>query len=179
LGRQSLRGWKVLDVDGDGRTDLVYVRCAGGSASTCLVEVEVLFAGVNGTWTLAFPQRFNLPGVQAGAMPIAGDVDGDGRTDLVWVLNGLLAGTPGSGVRLQALMATGSTATPAASRFVTAFAAAPQQGPFAGTGEDSSVWRPMDVDGDGSIDLLHLARTRPPAPAPWGFNTTPTATCRW
>src|SRR5262245_9775841 len=158
LGRQALRGWKALDVDGDGRTDLVYIHSAGMSAAgTAIVEVEVLFADGNGTWNQAFPQRFTWPGGQADATLIPGDVDGDGKTDLLAVMNGLSTGTPGSGVRVQILNATGNAASPTTSGYVNAFTMGSQSPPFAGTGEDSGLWRTADVDGDGRMDLLHLS----------------------
>jgi RHS repeat-associated protein len=157
LGRQVLRGWKALDVDGDGRTDLVYVHCAGMSATaTCLVEVEVLFADGNGTWNQAFPQRFTWPGAKADVTLVPGDVDGDGRTDLIFLMNEPGAG-PGSGVRVQVLTATGTAATPFTPGNVNAFSLGSPQGPFPGMGEDVGLWRPADVDGDGRMDLVHIS----------------------
>lgn len=157
LGRQIMRSWKAMDVDGDGRTDLVYAHCAGLSATqTCLVEVEVFFADGSGMWNQAFPQRFTWPGAHADATVIPADVDGDGKTDLVAIMRQLGSG---GGIVIQILNATGAAATPFTSRYVTAFTVGAQQGPFADTGEDSGTWRSADVDGDGKTDLLHLANT--------------------
>src|SRR4029079_17568313 len=41
IGRQVVRGWKAMDVDGDGRTDLVYAHCAGITSGNCILSIEV------------------------------------------------------------------------------------------------------------------------------------------
>lgn len=74
--RADGRSWTM-----DGRTDLVYVHCAGMSAAaTCLVQVQVYS---DRQWAVeeASPQTFTWPGALADAsLLIPADVNGDGKS---------------------------------------------------------------------------------------------------
>jgi RHS repeat-associated protein len=161
-GRPVTRDWKVLDVNGDGRSDLLYSHCAGsfrlptGSDRVCTSDVEAFVATGEGRFTAWRLQRFGW----TGALPdspqlVPMDVNGDGLGDLVALLNDVRPGGQGDGLRIKTLLATGDQDA--------AFAEAPMKGPFptlrGALGGDTLNWRPTDVDGDGRTDLAHLAST--------------------
>jgi YD repeat-containing protein len=114
-----------LDVNGDGREDLVY------SSSTGAGQWMVMFA--NSTGGYATPINTGVANTgQAGAIPI--DYNADGKMDLlVPYSGGTWWVTLGSAVGLGALTNTGAPAT------------------ATGTGTNA---RALDVDGDGLEDLV-------------------------
>ncbi len=66
------------DFDGDGLTDLALTGGAGWT------YVPVAFSNGDGTFRLTFTTVSNFPtyAAQPGAVPVAGDFDGDGRADI-------------------------------------------------------------------------------------------------
>jgi hypothetical protein len=107
IGRPVARDWKVMDVNGDGRTDLVYVHCNLGLSGICSnTEVEALVSTGGGGWVARFLQRFVWPGALPDTPQVLPmDVNGDGRTDLVLLLNTVRPGSTGNGLRVQTLLA--------------------------------------------------------------------------
>ncbi|WP_035647620.1 RHS repeat-associated core domain-containing protein [Bradyrhizobium sp. ORS 285] len=166
-----------MDIDGDGRTDLVYAFDDGGKLGLTVFKSSIDAQGrptlVPGALNRAGPA--NLP---SGGSLLAVDVDGDGLTDLVYVYDD--AGTLG----LLPLFSDGSAFAPS-STDVTAT-----------TLPSGGRLLPVDLDGDGRIDLayaydaggklglgLYAARGRSgyierpsgvvPKPLPWGGTLIP------
>lgn len=166
-----------MDVDGDGRTDLVYAFDDGGKLGLTVFKSSTDARGrptlVAGPLNGAGPA--NLP---SGGSLLAVDVDGDGLTDLVYVHDD--AGTLG----LLPLFSDGNAFAPSST------------GATAPTLPSGGRLLPVDLDGDGRIDLayaydaggtlglgLYAARGRSgyveraggvvPAPLPWGGTLIP------
>ena len=137
----------LADVNGDGRTDLVF-RILGRTQG---IGTDVLFS--KGDETFTAPTGLELP-VSSGAYGASGwqrghaDVNGDGRTDLV-VHH---AGTSSTSVRVRALLSDGDGT----------FTAGPEVRPVSSGTYGSDDWaRGLgDVNGDGRADLVfHSAST--------------------
>lgn len=121
--------WKVMDVNGDGRSDLIHFCCAD--------YAEVWLGQADGTFSHT---RLLEPGsgydVKAGTW-LVGDFDGDGRGDLihfccadhadVWLGQPDGSFLPGRALR-----------------------------PGPGYDMQAGSWLVVDVNGDGRQDLLHL-----------------------
>lgn len=149
LDNSSATGWFAADVGGpqnraDGKDDLVMVDKTGTE-----LWVYTLISRGDGT----YDARFDRPWRDAngGQMPYGSsdlrywmslDVDGNGTTDLVHLLSA------GAGVRVEMLMSRGDGTWEATTRdyFQAASAALVA----------ASEFRPMDVNGDGLLDLVHV-----------------------
>ncbi len=133
------------DVDGDGRDDLVVAAPRGDSATGFVV---VLTGAIDDVPDLdALPRLLgDARGDQAGrALAAPGDVDGDGRADLV-------VGGPGAGGEAVAWLVTDLAATGPLG------AAGAQPLPLGGLrGAGLALAAPGDVTGDGTADLLVAA----------------------
>jgi hypothetical protein len=134
---------RLADVDGDGRADLIPVRAmtpAGGS-----VRPTVL--GSSGAPTVFAELAPVAQACLSGDVCEAGDVDGDGRADLVVFMRGK-TGVPGTGIVLVA------------------------RAGLSGFG-DAELWHPGfcleeedchvgDLDGDGKADIIVFAKENRP-----------------
>jgi FG-GAP-like repeat len=124
-------GWLSGDMDGDGRTDIIHLWNNNGALgmhvyrSTGTSYFNAFTSGNmgQGPWALAW---------------LAGDMDGDGLTDILqpWNNNGRLG-----------LIVYRSTGT----GYTTAFASSNM-----GAGSPAVAWRTGDADGDGRTDLIQL-----------------------
>ena len=135
FGAYDTGSFRPMDVDGDGRDDLVHVWHSGAG-----IRVHTLFSNGDGRWSAAAHDPW--PGFGAYDLELfrPADVNGDGRMDLVHVWHS------GAGIRVHTLMSNGN-GTWAASAY----------DPWPGFGAyDTGSWRPMDVDGDGAHDLVHV-----------------------
>ena len=149
-GRSVARSWKVLDVNGDGRADLVYAGCVP-SVTGCLLQVEALIAAGDGSWKPWWPQRFSWPDTPPGSPQIVpADVNGDGRTDLLALMNDIRPNPTGDDLRIHTLLAQDNAMAP--------FAQVPYKAPKAVVGSNIAGWRAMDVNGDGRADLVKVDR---------------------
>jgi RHS repeat-associated protein len=177
----QVAGWDgvflPMDVDGNGRTDLIYAFDDGGKLGLTVFKSSTDAQGrptlVAGPLNGAGPA--NLP---SGGSLLAVDVDGDGLTDLVYVYDD--KGTLG----LLPLFSDGNAFAPSST------------GATAPTLPSGGRLLPVDLDGDGRIDLayaydaggtlglaLYAARGRSgyverasgvvPAPLPWGGTLIP------
>ena len=127
-----------MDVNGDGSIDIVYATENGGD-----LGLTVFFATqIEGSWTLvAGPLNGAGPsGLTAGGTLLSLDVDGDGRTDLVYAFEDY----PNLG--LKTLFSDGFKFTPS-------------------TEDQTSLdvaWGgqciPLDIDGDGQTDLVYAVQ---------------------
>lgn len=149
------RNWLVADVgsaDGgpDGRADLLYVHYQDDANGRGL-QVYTLLSKGDGTWALRYRDA-KWPGYSSRdtANWRPADIDADGDTDLIHVdSSGLIDLTESDrGVRVDVLRSDGDGAwTPVPAREDT----------WRGFGSaDNLGWRPMDVNGDGRSDLVHL-----------------------
>jgi hypothetical protein len=134
-----------LDLDGDGTDDLVLAQepdRVDGSVSS------------NRAYVRSGPAAFGshpLPGFDEGLHPqsmAVGDVDGDGRLDIVLVHHDPRALAPKSGVRLYR-----NEGTTKLSEATSAFGIEP----IGGTERDAAL---VELDNDGRIDLVRLADER-------------------
>jgi Salmonella virulence plasmid 65kDa B protein/FG-GAP-like repeat len=138
--------WRVSDPDGDGDQDLVRVVYeAGTNGAQGNLRVDEMRSEGNGSWTPvqdvtawpAFPTSDTL-----GWQPM--DVQGDGRTDLVHV-----AGSKGHLV-VHSLLSDGD------GTYTRGLSSAATDGDMS----DTRGWRPINQNGDGAADLVHIHRQR-------------------
>jgi hypothetical protein len=159
------RTWKALDVDGDGRADLVHAQCYQPFiAPLCIYQLDTFLSRGDGTFARR-PRASVAWGVGTPNTPSwrPMDVNGDGRTDLVamWFLESTSSFPPTGGVYVQTLLSNGDGT----------WAQQPVRGPFAPPLspfdtfpglqlQDTQSWRAADVDGDGRADLVRVGSGR-------------------
>lgn len=119
------------DMDGDGRSDLLHLWNNGGMLGLHVYQST-------GT---SYANTFTSGNLGQGAAALAwltGDMDGDGRTDILqpWNSNGRLG--------LNVFRSTGTG-------YSTAFTSS-----NLGAGSGALAWRTGDADGDGRTDLIQL-----------------------
>jgi RHS repeat-associated protein len=156
-GRSVMRDWKVMDVNGDGRADLVHVRSQRSNrpGTNAVLQVEALISTGDGEWDLRRPQSFEWPGALSDTPQIqAMDVNGDGRGDLVCLMNDVRSVPSGKDLRIQTLLAQDDSS----SSLGRTFSQAPLRAPSVEADSATSTWRPMDVNGDGRADLVQITR---------------------
>ena len=129
----SFSGYEAMmsDVDGDGATDLVWVKAdsAGLHAYAALSNGDGTFAAAQAST----PATGSFSDYEA----LIGDINGDGVADLVWWQQ------DGSGLHAQAALANGD------GTFTAAQASTPDSGSF--SGYDALIG---DVNGDGLSELV-------------------------
>ena len=141
--------WRQMDVNGDGLTDLVHTSLEQPATGRGTLQVETLLARGDGTWQGPVHARhliaaFDDANVQ-DFMP--SDVNGDGRMDLVLVSTyaGQTFGATAN-LAIRTLMAAGGgTWRETGMQLVTQ--------PF----QSARRWIPMEVNGDGRTDLVHVS----------------------
>lgn len=163
--RPAATNWRVLDMDGDGRVDLLVTQQPGddtvGTSSWRVWRGTVDgFAAAAETWSLPMdrgPGAFAAPDKDADASPnwSLTDMDGDGRPDLVVMRDDASAST-----------ALGQTEWWVYGNDGGAFAAEPRAwalpggiapDTFAAAEDDPDVspdWSLADLDADGRMDLV-------------------------
>ncbi|GEN08365.1 RHS repeat-associated core domain-containing protein [Myxococcus fulvus] len=127
-----------LDVDADGRMDLVYAVNNGGKLGLTLFKATLR----DGRWTLVREGPVNGAGPDNllwGGRLLALDADGDGRTDLVY------ATQSASRLKLDVLYSNGRTFAASAS------------GPTATSLLFGGLLLPLDLDGSGQTDLVYAS----------------------
>jgi RHS repeat-associated protein len=134
-------GWQPMDVQGDGRTDLVKV--AGGKGQ---LAVYALLSNGDGSYT----RGLSSAAVDGDPTDLRGwravNQNGDGAGDLVHLR------AASDGLHVLTLLGTGSGG------FV------PRPSPaVSGTGSDTRRWLSADVDADGATDLVHVDSLGPGA----------------
>jgi hypothetical protein len=133
--------WQVLDVDGDGAPDLVYIQNSGTASNT--VEVHI----ASGTSTSSSPFSSitkkistTFPTGADGSWQMA-NYDNDGIADLVYIQN---INTSSGYVEIS--IASG------ASEYQTIV----QSVASAYSTENNGVWQMIDWDNDGVLDLVYI-----------------------
>lgn len=128
-------GWRLVDLNADGRMDLVRV-----SASQL---IEVALARGDGSWNYRVVRPTGIPtGVPLVAVQAA-DIDGDGRGDLV-IADTVTTGTTHSDRVVTLRGEAGNT-----------FSTSVWQGPHVPV--PSRTWRLADMNGDGRADLVAVS----------------------
>ena len=121
--------WTTGDINGDGRTDLVYIYARGNIAWTFLSNGD-------GSYT---PKTYSLgSGFDAGGgYWMTGDANGDGKADLIYVYP--------SGDIVWTFLSNGNGSYTAKTYSL-------------GSGFDAGggIWEPADVNGDGKSDLVYV-----------------------
>ena len=146
------RHWLPMDVNGDGRDDLVHIYYNGGGG----VRLHTLLSNGDGTWATEIGLAWITPSVyfKGSSLTYAdtrnwrpADVNGDGKMDLVLV--NVEAGQEKVRTLLSSFTSNTVKWTPITD------ALAPPSGislNFAATWN----WRAMEVNGDGMTDLVYI-----------------------
>ncbi len=135
------RRWKLIDIDADGRSDLVYTSFENGQ-----MKIYSLLSNGDGTWTTA--PVTTLAGFAGGDERrwMVGDANGDGRTDLLFAKPVGVAGTTSDVFTLFSDFSVGRTSW----TLVTT--------PSSFTFQDALNWRAADMNGDGLTDLVFVSK---------------------
>ncbi|MEO7298160.1 MAG: immunoglobulin domain-containing protein [Verrucomicrobiota bacterium] len=132
----------IVDMDGDGKPDLVMDDIEGGGLICLLRNI-----GTNGSLsTGSFAPRVTFPSFRAPSPNaygmIAADVDGDGKPDVIYVDSGNNRIGVYRNVSVAGSLTTNSLAAPV----------------FFSVGASPPYVRARDIDGDGRIDLVSCNR---------------------
>lgn len=131
-GSDFVGGWRLVDLNGDGLADLVWLRMSASAPGT----LELAWALRQGTGFAAERSRPLSLAPATGPALAVGDLNGDGRPDVV--LLATLAADPASRVLLLRQQADGGFAEPVALS--------------SGYGPSAAIIG--DLDGDGRADLI-------------------------
>lgn len=122
--------WQMLDVNGDGKPDLVHLTTAPGL-------IQVWISNGDGTFTIA-PFTTNQDTVLSNGSWLTIDVDGDGLADLLHL-------TTNSGEDMRVWKSNGNGT----------FTISQVNG-GGGTQLNQSQWQVLDLNGDGLADLVQI-----------------------
>jgi RHS repeat-associated protein len=175
IGGGETSDWLAIDVTGDGLTDLVELEASRAPDPNAVQITTYVIANAGGNWPVnGIASSATGPGPRwhdAPALEVmnwrAADINGDGETDLVHAMarRGV--------VTIHALLANGNGSWTAAESTV---------GPASDSDDwtDAEGWRGLDVDGNGSADLVDVyqtpdgVRAEAIAATPGGWKPTPT-----
>ncbi|MDA8239073.1 MAG: FG-GAP-like repeat-containing protein, partial [Nitrospiraceae bacterium] len=147
--------WLTGDFDGDGKTDLVQIFDDGSRGA--------LLYKSNGTGYASptYSHLINVTGGASGETWLTGDVDGDGKTDLIYAYWDAFGGYQ----YLKVFLSNGTNFT-----YTNPGSNYERQGQVALT-----HWLTADVDGDGKIDLVSVGSSlQVSKPSPSGQYYSPT-----
>ena len=134
--------WITADLNGDGRTDLVEVYHELGEA-----RVHTLLSEGDGDWTWSRSAFFTGLAAGDGTHWQTGDINGDGRADLV------MAAAANGITTVRSLLANGNgTWRPVTKVAVDSAGASPGF-------PDTRRWMVMEANGDGMADLGYIEHT--------------------
>ncbi|GIH02581.1 hypothetical protein Rhe02_06480 [Rhizocola hellebori] len=142
---RNVDAWRVADLNGDRRSDLVYVDRDGNTGG---LKIWTSLSNGDGTWTegTASPTG-SWPGPDGTSWRVA-DLNGDGRHDLVHI--GIASGS----VQTQSLLSSGN------GQFAVGTPATISGPDLAGLPVgDLGGWSVAEANGDGLADLVHLSQT--------------------
>lgn len=154
----SMRSWRIMDVNADGKADIVHLQCAFPFLKrACELELQSFLSLGDGTFTreavshaaaVASADSTALAGLRIG------DVNGDGRPDLVQTLVLTDSANGAKSLAVRTLFSSGSGWNQQPTQPITVSGAA-------GVGFISPMasllaWHLGDFDGDGRTDLLHI-----------------------
>jgi RHS repeat-associated protein len=83
--RASTKYAWLMDVDGDGKQDVVAIKNTASGANNSTMAIFVRKGLGDGTFAQTVRQNLTIGATNINFMTYAGDVDGDGRSDLVFV----------------------------------------------------------------------------------------------
>jgi len=151
--RRDAYRWQPSDVNGDGRSDLVYVEHLnpGIRVYTLLRDADGSLRSDNSIpQDIRFPE--NVPDLDSldNSHWLPADVNADGRSDLVYVDYSY---QDPRGIRIYTLLSNGEGSWEPREDLHSDFGGSSMW-------EDVGRWVPMDVDGDGKVDLVHTGRFR-------------------
>jgi RHS repeat-associated protein len=138
------QNWRVAEVNGDGKRDLVHVE----QASALAVHVRALLSRGDGTWTPSLAPAW--PGLGTVDTPRwrMADVSGDGLTDLLRLRVGSV------GVEISTLLSTGHG-------WVEKTVEVSPKSASPSIWRDVESWLIADSNRDGSADLMHVHDLNP------------------
>jgi RHS repeat-associated protein len=143
--KADVNGWRLLDVNGDGRADLVHLAI-NDVAGQLYIETTVLLSDGNGGWSNAIDNKYAFGGRLTSTdirhfMPM--DINDDHRMDLVALVRE--QGQNGQNGAILSLISNGDGS------FEDHYAAVMLPN------EATASWQPMEVNGDGSMDLVSFS----------------------
>ncbi len=153
MGNNYDLDWKAGDANGDGRMDMVRTVSIGAAYPLYQIRVNTLLSNGDGSWTI---QNYDVnSGLTAAGDLLSpmevGDVNGDGKVDLIWQF---FAGTYNNmgGHWIFVLLSKGDGTwaygyTPTGASY---------NGNYYGIQDFFAKWKPGDVNGDGKTDLVYL-----------------------
>ncbi|MCY7355858.1 MAG: FG-GAP-like repeat-containing protein [Lysobacter sp.] len=147
------RSWRWLDLNGDGRMDVVHLQCEiRNPGAPCELRLEALIADGNGRFsakpTVVFPGRGRLDSALTWQ---AADIDGDGRSDLIALEPQSLSG----GSSLLDVVVLRSVGDGTFVRRVDAVDVSATSRP-ASVFSNLAGWRIADINADRRADLVYL-----------------------
>jgi hypothetical protein len=149
--------WQVLDVEGDGRPELVHFGGSGTSARKAFLWrwSTSLFGGFNVSEVSSLAaDSSRIPGDPKYGTLFTVDLNGDGLADIVLISNG-----PETRISADVTVITSFLVMTWLSNGDGTFTASASSVPAYSTSSVGASWQLMDVNGDGLADLVHLTGT--------------------